>query len=73
MSSKFSKKISDSKTNSTATGASSKDDAVVEVLYQKMGARWFSFFVIDEEVYMGAIPDEAIAEIQSRSTPKIGK
>ncbi|MCC7440684.1 MAG: hypothetical protein IT285_03560 [Bdellovibrionales bacterium] len=32
----------------------------VDVLYQRLGDRWFAFSIVDDEVYMGAIPDESI-------------
>jgi hypothetical protein len=32
----------------------------VEVLYQKMGNRWFAFSLIDEEVFVGSITQEEI-------------
>jgi hypothetical protein len=32
----------------------------VEVLYQKMGDRWFAFSLIDDEVFMGSIPQSEI-------------
>lgn len=64
MNAKITKNKSNKKTTNAGIGA--EKDEVVEVLYQKMGSRWYSFFVIDEEVYMGSIPDEAIEEIQLR-------
>ena len=30
----------------------------VEVLYQKMGDRWFAFSLIDDEVFVGSITPE---------------
>ena len=31
----------------------------VEVLYQRLGNRWFAFSMIDDEIYMGSLtPDE---------------
>ncbi len=36
-------------------------DGTVEVLYQRMGNRWFAFSIVDDEVFAGAVPDEAIA------------
>ena len=34
------------------------DEQTVKVLYQKLGTRWYTFSVIDDEVYMAAIPPE---------------
>ncbi len=33
----------------------------VEVLYQKMGDRWFAFSLIDDEVFVGSLSAEEIA------------
>lgn len=30
----------------------------VEVLYQKMGNRWFTFSMIDDELYLGSIAED---------------
>ena len=32
----------------------------VEVLYQKMGNRWFAFSMIDDEIFVGSISQEEI-------------
>ncbi len=32
-------------------------DQMVEVLYQKMGDRWFAFSLIDDEVFVGSITE----------------
>ena len=34
----------------------------VEVLYQKMGDRWFAFSLIDDEVFVGSIPVDEITQ-----------
>lgn len=39
---------------------SNKKDQTVEVLYQKMGNRWFAFSLIDEEVFVGSITQEEL-------------
>ena len=33
---------------------------IVEVLYQKMGDRWFAFSLIDDEVFVGSLTPEEI-------------
>jgi hypothetical protein len=38
----------------------SAKDSTVEVLYQKMGDRWFAFSLIGEEVFVGSISQEEI-------------
>ena len=35
-------------------------DQTVQVLYQKMGDRWFAFSLIGSEVFMGSISQSAI-------------
>jgi hypothetical protein len=35
-------------------------DQPVEVLYQKMGNRWFAFSLVGDEVYFGSITQDAI-------------
>jgi hypothetical protein len=41
-----------------------------EVLYQKLGNRWYAFSVIDDEVFMGSISQEEI-NVLSETSPKI--
>lgn len=65
MSTKNSKKVSKSApTNhkNSGTGAtahtSESVDREVEVLYQKMGGRWYAFSVIDDDVFFGSIDSD---------------
>ncbi len=46
----------------SAPKASAKTDSTgtVEVLYQKMGDRWFAFSLIENEVFVGSISQEEI-------------
>lgn len=37
----------------------------VEVLYQKMGARWFAFSLVNEEVFVGSITQEEIDRLEA--------
>ncbi|OFZ70151.1 MAG: hypothetical protein A3K03_04945 [Bdellovibrionales bacterium RIFOXYD1_FULL_44_7] len=37
-----------------------KEEQEIEVLYQKMGDRWFAFSLIDDEVFVGSISQEEI-------------
>ena len=46
------------KTNATAAPKSA--EGTVEVLYQRLGNKWFAFSLIDDEVFVGSITDEAI-------------
>jgi hypothetical protein len=36
----------------------------VEVLYQRMGDRWFAFSLIDDEVFVGSITPEELKETE---------
>lgn len=42
----------------------------LEVLYQKIGSRWYSFFLMEEEVYMGLIPEDALQTMQKIDSSK---
>jgi hypothetical protein len=42
-------------------------DGTVEVLYQKMGDRWFAFSLIDDEVFVGSITQEEIEQADKKS------
>lgn len=44
--------------NSKKIEISKSNDQTVEVLYQKMGNRWFAFSLIDEEVFVGSISQD---------------
>lgn len=34
-----------------------------EVLYQRIGGKWYAFSVVNEEVYMSPISDDLLSEI----------
>jgi hypothetical protein len=46
------------------TQTDSTQEKEVDVLYQRLGDRWFAFSVVDDEVYMGAIPEETLSPDQ---------
>ena len=50
--------------NQTQTQTQTQSDTI-EVLYQKMGDRWFAFSLIDDEVFVGSISQ---SEIDGSST-----
>lgn len=54
--------MSQTKTHKTNDG--SKINSTVEVLYQKMGDRWFAFSVMGEEVFVGSISQEEIDTLE---------
>jgi hypothetical protein len=47
------------KTKSTQAEAATSNETV-EVLYQKLGDRWFAFSLIDDEVFFGSIDPQSI-------------
>jgi hypothetical protein len=47
--------------------AASKTESMVEVLYQKLGDRWFAFSLIDNEVFVGSITPEEIHAAEAAS------
>jgi hypothetical protein len=42
-----------------------QNNATVEVLYQKMGDRWFAFSLVNDEVFVGSISQEQIDSLES--------
>ena len=56
--------------NGSNKGAAPAADGTVEVLYQKMGDRWFAFSIVDEEVFVGSISPETIAALETGKSSK---
>ena len=59
--------------NDKTNAAKSTNNESVEVLYQKMGDRWFAFSLVGDEVYIGSIKPEEIHEegaARANSKPK---
>ena len=54
-------------TGPTGAEAMPKQDKEVDVLYQKLGERWYAFSLIDEEVFAGEVPQEAIRVVRGIS------
>ena len=46
--------------NSSNTEAPKEETA--EILYQRLGNRWYAFSVIDEEVWAGVVEDDEVPE-----------
>lgn len=46
------------------------NDETVEVLYQKMGDRWFAFSLVGDEVYVGSITQ---AEVDGANAPALAE
>jgi hypothetical protein len=38
----------------------------VDVLYQRIGNRWYAFSAQNNDVFFGAIPDEVLSELENR-------
>ncbi|MCM2324738.1 MAG: hypothetical protein NDJ90_15875 [Oligoflexia bacterium] len=51
--------------NTQATRTQNSQGQTVEVLYQKMGDRWFAFSCIDDEVFVGSITPEEIRMLEA--------
>ena len=51
----------------TTTTTPTQQNATVEVLYQKMGDRWFAFSLVNDEVFVGSISQEQIDALESGS------
>lgn len=49
-----------------------KDEVTVEVLYQKLGDRWFAFSLIDNEVFVGSITESEL-NVVAKQNSKIKK
>jgi hypothetical protein len=49
------------KTQSQNAATANAVDGTVEVLYQKMGDRWFAFSLVGDDVFVGSLTDEEIA------------
>jgi len=47
-----------------------KADGTVEVLYQKMGDRWFAFSLVGDDVFVGSIAPEEIEAWEIREPGK---
>lgn len=43
-----------------------KSSETVEVLYQKLGDRWYAFSLIDQEVFVGSISQEEIDAMEAK-------
>jgi len=42
----------------TPANTEKNTDSTVEVLYQKLGDKWYAFSIIDDEVFFGSVPQE---------------
>ena len=54
------------KTTQKNTNGQKNNAQNVEVLYQKMGSRWFAFSIVEGEVFMGSISQEEIDRLEAK-------
>jgi hypothetical protein len=54
--------------NSKKNEIRNSNDQTVEVLYQKMGNRWFAFSLIDEEVFVGSISQDELENVTTEQS-----
>lgn len=45
---------------STKPQAQNKTDETAEILYQRIGNRWYAFSVINDDVFVGSVEDEVL-------------
>lgn len=57
---KNSKNIKKTAKKSDATTKSKVDGAYVEVLYQRLGDKWFAFSAVGDDLFFAEVPDSAI-------------
>ena len=53
--------------NQTRNPNQAASDETVEVLYQKMGNRWFAFSLVDNEVFVGSISQDEIDVLDAKT------
>lgn len=59
------------KTKSVSKEANGTQEKEVDVLYQRLGNRWFAFSLVGEEVFVGSLAD---GELKHQNKPlKTGK
>jgi len=59
------KKNSNNNQTTEATTTDSIHDEFADVLYQKIGNKWYAFSFVKEEVYFSEITDEQLEAIRS--------
>jgi hypothetical protein len=56
--------------NQNQVSKNAQGQNTVEVLYQKMGDRWFAFSLINDEVFVGSIPASEITQGNGKAEKK---
>jgi hypothetical protein len=67
---KATKTKSDSNLNKNSSGAGIAAEREVDVLYQRLGSRWFAFSLVDDEVFVGSIGQDEIEVLATNKAPK---
>lgn len=44
----------------TKNSNANQDSVTVEVLYQKMGNRWYAFSILGDDVFFAPVPEDAL-------------
>lgn len=57
--------------NKSERNQKKNQEITVEVLYQKMGDRWFAFSLIGEDVFVGSIPQSELNLSENVSEKKV--
>jgi hypothetical protein len=57
--------MSNSNVTAKTQAKKSATESTVEVLYQKMGDRWFAFSLVGNEVFVGSLTDDEIAGVNA--------
>lgn len=58
-------KTRNSNTEANGNKPNAAQNGKVEVLYQRMGDRWFAFSLVDDEVFVGSISPEELEKAQA--------
>jgi hypothetical protein len=45
----------------------------VNILYQKLGGKWFAFSLIGDEVFFGAVPESTIEHLKKKTRSPLDK
>lgn len=63
--------MSEQETNKKLGNQNLNSNETVEVLYQKLGNRWYAFSAVDEDVFVGAIDLDAVVDTKNVKLEKI--
>ena len=55
--------------NKTTSQNDSNLEVETEVLYQKLGDRWFAFSIINDEVFMSPVTEDKVIAVKQEGSP----